>query len=167
MVEKKEKAVVATPAAKKRKAIDLAHTEDKSVIKGPRIRPDRTVEAEVKQALYDNARLFTQNQLDCIVVGGCHSQISPFQKPTLRRKEQRYARVMMHWLGGCFTAGETARERVTKEKEACRKENRKTGSLFWRKFRADYGNGSSNSKDPVLKIAPESTMPEPLWSAFK
>eukprot|EP00971_Amphidinium_carterae_P260796 5173797-Amphidinium_carterae.1 len=52
----KKAAVVATPNPKKRKAIDVAHTEDKSVIKGPRTRPDRTIEAEVKQALYDNAR---------------------------------------------------------------------------------------------------------------
>eukprot|EP00971_Amphidinium_carterae_P265940 5275629-Amphidinium_carterae.1 len=59
-----------TPVPKKRKAVDTAHAEDASVVKSARARADRTVESEVKQAIYDNVRLYTKNQLDCIVVEG-------------------------------------------------------------------------------------------------
>eukprot|EP00971_Amphidinium_carterae_P340009 6478156-Amphidinium_carterae.2 len=136
-----------TPAAKKRKAVDAAHQEDSSVTKGPRTRPDRTIEGEVKQAMYDNVRLYTKNMLDCIIVDGQQ------RKENSRRMN----------LG----KGETGRERITKEKIQCREEGRKTGSLFWKKFRADYGCVASNSKNPALKIAMETVMPEPLWGAFK
>eukprot|EP00971_Amphidinium_carterae_P055052 1084785-Amphidinium_carterae.2 len=61
--------------------------------------------------------------------------------------------------------GKTGRQTITDEKERCRRDGGSTGSCWWAKFKADFGEADSHSE--ALSLAPGQTCPEPLWSNFK
>eukprot|EP00971_Amphidinium_carterae_P190030 3772217-Amphidinium_carterae.2 len=65
----------------------------------------------------------------------------------------------------CIVEGLTCREHIRNEKEACRKEGRSTGKLFWQKLKAMFD--AVNESEEVLAIAAGVDMPEPVWSHFK